>query len=146
MATLATLKLTSAVRPAHIPAVVLRRNKLLKRLWEQAELAKAQQTGAQFSVTKLRSVVQHDTGMRKQVEVRKRVKQWWFTTDSGKLALSVRYGARLLELAKGKYAFELASEKELVPTLELIKSAVLSGELDAAIDAASSKLRAGFGK
>jgi hypothetical protein len=100
----------------------------------------------QFSVTKLRSVAQHDTGLRKQVEVRKRVKQWWFTTDSGKLALSVRYGARLLELAKGKYAFELASEKELVPTLELIKSAVLSGELDAAIDAASSKLRAGFGK
>ncbi|MFZ9679620.1 MAG: DUF6641 family protein [Quisquiliibacterium sp.] len=100
----------------------------------------------QFSVTKLRSVAQHDTGLRKQVEVRKRVKQWWFTTDSGKLALSVRYGARLLELAKGKYAVELASEKELVPTLELIKSAVLSGELDAAIDAASSKLRAGFGK
>lgn len=84
--------------------------------------------------------------MRKQVGVRKRVKQWWFTTDSGKLALSVRYAARLLELAKGKYAVELASEKELVPTLELIKSAVLSGELDAAIDAASSKLRAGFGK
>ena len=100
----------------------------------------------QFSVTKLRSVAQHDTGLRKQVEVRKRVKQWWFTTDSSKLALSVRYGARLLELAKGKYAVELASEKELVPTLELIKSAVLSGELDAAIDAASSKLRAGFGK
>ena len=68
MASLATLKLTSAVRPAHIPAVVLRRNKLAKRLWEQAELAKAQQTGTQFSVTKLRSVVQHDTGMRKQVE------------------------------------------------------------------------------
>ena len=84
--------------------------------------------------------------MRKQVGVRKRVKQWWFTKDSGKLALSVRYAARLLELAKGKYAVELASEKELVPTLELIKSAVLTGELDAAIDAASSKLRAGFGK
>ena len=76
----------------------------------------------------------------------KQIKQWWFITDNGKLALSVRYGARLLELAKGKFAVELASEKELVPTLEVIKAAVLAGELDTAIDAASSKLRDGFSK
>jgi hypothetical protein len=144
VATLATLKLSTAVKPTHMPAVQVRRNKLAKRLWEQAELAKAQQAGAQFSVTKFRTVVENDTGLRKQVEVNKRIKQWWFTTDSGKLALSVRYGARLLELAKGKFAVELASDKELVPTLEIIKAAVLAGELDAAIDAASNKLRDGF--
>ena len=146
MATLATLKLSAAVKPTHMPAVQLRRNKLAKRLWEQTELAKAQQSGAQFFVTKFRSVVENDTGLRKQVEVNKRVKQWWFTTDSGKLALSVRYGARLLELAKGKFAVELASEKELVPTLEIIKAAVLAGELDAAMEIASAKLRNGFEK
>ena len=146
MATLATLKLSTAVKPTHMPAVQLRRNKLAKRLWEQAELAKAQQAGAQFFVTKFRSVVENDTGMRKQVEVNTRIKQWWFTTDSGKLALSVRYGARLLELAKGKFAVELASEKELVPTLEIIKAAVLAGELDAAMEIASVKLRNGFEK
>jgi hypothetical protein len=119
---------------------------LAKRLWEQTELAKAQQAGTQFTATKFRTVVENDTGLRKQVEVNKRVKQWWFITDNGKLALSVRYGARLLELAKGKFAVELASEKELVPTLEVIKAAVLAGELDTAIDAASSKLRDGFSK
>ena len=146
MATLATLKLSAAVKPTHMPAVQLRRNQLAKRLWEQAELAKAQQAGAQFFVTKFRSVVENDTGMRKQVEVNTRIKQWWFTTDSGKLALSVRYGARLLELAKGKFAVELASEKELVPTLEIIKAAVLAGELDAAMEIASVKLRNGFEK
>ena len=146
MATLATLKLSAAVKPTHMPAVQLRRNKLAKRLWEQKELAKAQQAGTQFTTTKFRTVVENDTGLRKQVEVNKRIKQWWFTTDSGKLALSVRYGARLLELAKGKFAVELASEKELVPTLEIIKAAVLAGELDAAIDAASAKLRSGFEK
>jgi len=144
VATLATLKLSTAVKPTHMPAIQVRRNKLAKRLWEQAELAKAQQTGTQFTPTKFRTVVENDTGLRKQVEVNKRIKQWWFTTDSGKLALSVRYGARLLELAKGKFAVELASEKELVPTLEIIKAAVLAGELDAAIDAASTKLRDGF--
>jgi hypothetical protein len=127
-----------------MPAVQVRRNKLAKRLWEQAELAKAQQAGTQFTTTKFRTVVENDTGLRKQVEVNKRIKQWWFTTDTGKLALSVRYGARLLELAKGKFAVELASEKELVSTLEIIKAAVLAGELDAAIDTASNKLRDGF--
>jgi hypothetical protein len=144
MATLSTLKLSTAVKPTHMPAVQVRRNKLVKRLWEQAELAKAQQAGTQFTTTKFRTVVANDTGLRKQVEVAKRVKQWWFTADNGKLALSVRYGSKILELAKGKYAVEVASEKELVPTLEIIKAAVLAGELDTAIDAASNKLRAGF--
>ncbi len=146
MVTLSTLKLSAAVKPTSVPAIQLRRNKLVKRLWEQCELAKAQQTGTLFAPTKLRSVVEHDTGIRRQIETSKRIKQWWFTSDSGKLALSVRYGSRLLELAKGKFAVELASEKELVPTLEVIKAAVLNGELDAAIDAASNKLRDGFSK
>ena len=146
MATLATLKLSAAVKPTQMPAVQVRRNKLAKRLWEQAELARAQQAGTHFAPIKFRTIADPETGLRKQVEVAKRVKQWWFTADNGKLALSVRYGARLLELAKGKYAVELASEKELVPTLEIIKAAVLAGELDSAIDAASNKLRAGFSK
>ncbi len=141
---LASLKLSAAIKPTTVSAIQVRRNKLVKRLGEQLELAKAQLSGTQFIPTKFRTIVENDTGLRKQVQVNKRIKQWWFVTDSGKLALSVRYGARLLELAKGKFAVEVSSEKELVPTLEIIKAAVLDGELDAAIDAASSKLRDGF--
>ena len=84
------------------------------------------------------------TGVRTQVEVNKRVKAWWFTADNGKLALCVRYGTKVLELAKGKYAVEVAAEKDLVTTLDVIKAAVLAGELDAAIDNAANKLRDGF--
>ncbi|WP_019425539.1 DUF6641 family protein, partial [Limnohabitans sp. Rim28] len=144
MANLTSLKLSTAVKPTHMPAVQLRRNKLAKRLWEQAELARAQQSGTQFAPTKFRSVVDTDTGVRKQVEVNKRVQQWWFVTESGKMALSVRYGARVLELAKGKFAVEIASDKELVPTLDIIKAAVLAGELDAQIETAAQTLRAQF--
>jgi len=50
---------------------------------------------------------------------------------------SVLSGARFLELAKGKFAIELASENDLVPTLDAIKAAGLNGELDGAIDAAA---------
>ena len=146
MATLATLKLSAAVKPAHMPVIQVRRNKLIKRLWEQMELAKAQQAGTHFAPIKFRSIADPATGMRKQVEVTKRVKQWWFTADNGKLAMNVRYGARMIELAKGKSAIEMANAADLVPTLELIKRAVEAGELDAQIDAAALKLRDGFGK
>ena len=74
------------------------------------------------------------------------MKAWWFIGDNGKLAMAVRYGAKVLELAKGKYAIEIASANELVPTLQIIKSAVENGELDSAIDYAANKLRSGFAK
>ncbi len=146
MATLTNLKLSAATRPTSMPAVVMRRNKLAHRIWEQTELVKAQQAGTLFAPTRFRTVEEKDTGLRRQVEVPKRVKPWWFKTESGKLALHVRYGSRALELAKGKFAVEVASDQDLAATLEQIKAAVLAGELDAAIDAASSKVRAGFAK
>jgi len=116
------------------------------RLWEQAELARAQQAGTTFAPVKLRTVTDRTTGQRTQVETCKRVKAWWFVADNGKLALSVRYGTKVLELAKGKWAVEVASVKDLVGVLDLIKTAVLAGELDAQIDNAANKLREGFGK
>jgi len=145
MNTFSSLKLTAAQKPTQMSAVQVRRNKLVKRLWEQMELAKAQIAGKQFVATKFRTVKDAETGMRKQIETNKRVKAWWFIADSGKLNLSVRYGTKVLELAKGKYAVEIVAEKDLVGVLDLIKTAVLAGDLDTAIDSAATKLRAGFG-
>lgn len=146
MATLGSLKLSTAQKATSVTGAQIRRAKMIKALNEQIALAKAQQNGDSFSVTKFRSIVDTETGVRKLVESNKRVKQWWFATDNGKLAINVRYGARMLELARGKFAIEVASEKELVPTLEALKTIALSGELDAAIETASIKLREGFGK
>lgn len=146
MASLTSLKLSTAVKPTHMPALQVRRNKLVKRLGEQMELAKAQEAGTHFSPTKFRSIADPETGLRKQVEVTKRIKQWWFTADNGKLAMNVRYGARVIELAKGKSSIEIGSTDQLLPTLDLIKKAVEAGELDAQIEAAANKLREGFGK
>ena len=146
MSTFSTLKLTAAQKPTQIAPVVVRRNKLAKRIWEQQELLKEQQAGAHFAPVKFRTVKDTETGVRKQVETTKRVKAWWFTADNGKLAVSLRYGTRVLELAKGKYAIEVASERELGNVLELARTAVLNGELDTAIDNAANKLRDGFSK
>jgi len=146
LSTLATLKLTDARKPNQVPQVVQRRNKLAKRVWQQIELAKAQEQGTQFRVAKFKSYTDTETGMRKQVEQHVTIKPWWFTTDAGKLAISVRYGSRALELARGKFAVEVTQAKDLTATLDAIKTAVLAGELDSAIDAAATKLRAGFAK
>lgn len=146
MTALSALKLTAARKPQNLPQVVQRRNKLIGRIAEQIELATAQANGTTHLFTKVRTLTDKDTGVRKQVETSKRVKAWWFTGDNGKLALSVRYGAKVLELAKGKYAIEVANTAELVKTLEIVKQATENGELDDAIDNAANKLKSGFGK
>lgn len=146
MTTFTALKLTATKKPTQVPQVQQRRLKLSKRLWEQIELAKAEQSGTTFAVSKFRSYTDRDNGIRKQVETNKRLKAWWFVGDNGKLAIAVRYGARVLELAKGKYAVEVATANDLVSTLQVIKSAVEAGELDEAIDVAANKLRSGFTK
>jgi hypothetical protein len=141
---LAGLKLTAAHKSANISPVQQRRNKMSKRIWEQIQLATAQANGSQFAPVKFRSFTDAETGLRRQVEMPKRVKAWWFTADNGKTAISVRYGARVLELAKGKFAVEIASPTELVPTLEVIKAAVEAGELDTQMEATAGRVRTGF--
>ena len=142
---LQSLKVTAAKKSlAHNPQAH-RRLKLAKKLWEQIELAKAQQAGTSFTMTRFRTVTT-DEGIRRSVEVPRRVRAWWWTTEANKLALNIRYGARKIEISKGKSAVEIATPADLVPTLELIKQAVEAGELDAQIEAASIKLREGFVK
>lgn len=146
MSALNALKLVAAQKQTSLPAVEQRRNKLVKRIWEQIELAKAEQSGTTFAPVKMRSFTDKETGVRKQVETNKRVKPWWFTADNGKLALSVRFGPKVLELAKGKYAVEVPGKAELVNVLEVVRTAVENGELDSAIENAARKLRDGFAR
>ena len=142
---LQSLKITAAKKAIGNNPQAHRRMKLARKLWEQIQLAKSQAEGTNFTMTRFRSVVDADGG-RRSVEIARRVRAWWWTTDTNRLALNIRYGARKLEISKGKSAVEIATLADLVPTLELIKQAVEAGELDAQIEAAAVKLRAGFVK
>lgn len=146
MSTLNSLKLVAVTKPRNMPAIVMRRNKLSSRIWEQIQLAKSQLDGTQFVVTKYKTVKDRETGIRKQVEVPKRIKPWWFQSEEGKVCVAVKYGSWTLELAKGKSSVEVASAEDLVNVLESIKTAVEAGELDQQINAASAELRSGFRK
>jgi len=146
MSTLDRLKLSTAKKPAHIPTVVFRRNKLSSKLWEQIQLAKSQIDGTTFAVKKFRTVKDKETGLRKSVEVNKRLREWWFKNEQGKVCVSVKYGTKVIELAKGKHSVEVSSADELVKALSTIKQAVEAGELDSQIELASGALKAGFRK
>ncbi len=146
MSTLASLKLVTSKKNRTLSPVIQRRNKLVAKLHEQIELCSARNAGQIYAPKRLRTVTDKNTGERKTVEAVKRVKEWYWTNDAGKLNLAVRYGSKTLELAKGKNAVELTSMDELLDVLARLKDAVLAGELDAQIEAASGALKAGFGK
>jgi hypothetical protein len=146
MSTLNSLKLIASKKNRSLSPVAHRRNKLAAKIHEQIELCEAQRSGGVYAPRRLRTVVDRHTGERKTIEAVKRVKEWFWISDSGKINLAVRYGSKVLELAKGKNAIELASGDELIAALQALKTATLAGELDAAIEAASGALRAGFGK
>ena len=146
MSTLDGLKLSTAKKPAHIPAVVFRLNKLSNKLWEQIQLAKSQIDGTTFAVKKFRTVKDKETGLRKSVEVNKRLREWWFKNEQGKVCVSIKYGSQLIELAKGKHSVECDTAQGLIKALEQIKTAVEQGELDTQIATASVTLRKGFNK
>ena len=133
MATLlSTLKLVSATRATHISPVMQRRQKLIAKIDEQIEMAQAAANGTAFKPTKFKNVVNAETGDTEYKQVAKKVRAWWWETG-GKLNLSIRYGARVIELAKGKNSIELDNLAAVLPTLDLIKKAVEAGELDEAI-------------
>ncbi len=145
MTALAKLKLVSVTSGLTSPAT-MRRAKLTGKIQAQISLAKAAIAGDVFTAKRVKFVTDQASGERRSVEVESRVKPWWFSSANGKLALSLRYGAKVLEIQKGKNAIEVADMAELIATLEIIKQAAHAGELDAQIDQASSSLRMGFGK
>jgi len=145
MSALAKFKLVSATQDRKSPEV-LRRNKLTGKIDHQISAAKATIAGDAYAAKRVKFVQDSESGQRRQVEMAVRVKPWWWKSASGKLMLALRYGARHIELAKGKNAIEIGSMADLVAALEAVKQAVQAGELDAQIEQASGSLRDGFKK
>lgn len=147
MSALNSLKLVVSKKYTTLSPIVQRRNKLVKRLHEQIELCEAQKVGNTYAPKKLKTFANKQTGERMTVEVAKRVKEWFWINDAGKINLVIKYGAKTLPLnKKGANAIELATGDELINTLKSIKVAVLNGELDEAITEVSEATKAAFVK
>lgn len=131
-----TLKLTE-YKPQQVNGgVQARRRKLLDKIEQQIQLA----TNPDYMPSKT-AWVQGEDGIERKVEVPKRVKRWWVENLDGTVTLTVRYGSRPIEFAKGKNAIALAGRDEVGKVLTGIKQAVFDGELDTVL-----QTQANFGR
>jgi hypothetical protein len=146
MSGLTALKLVQAKREKGAIPQHARRQKLSAKLAGQIQMAKAEQSGTEFSSVRVRTVRDEATGESRRVEVPKRLKPWWWTDGKGKLCITVRYGARTLEIVEGKNAIETDSIADVIASLQVIRSAVDAGELDRRIDAVMGQVKAGLAK
>ena len=144
MATLTSLKLVAAKKPAQKDPVQHRRSKLSMKVLEQLQYARALNAGEVYAPTRIKTVTNAE-GERVQVNQPKRIKPWWFT-DGNKVLLQVRYGAKVLTLnSKTKSnAIECANADALISALEAVNTATLEGELDEQITAVAGQIRGGF--
>ena len=107
------IKQDSATRMSPLERTKL---KLVARVREQIHLA---ENAAYAPMHKKR--VKRDDGTTAVIEVPKRMKRWWYNKADGSVELTVRVGAKKLELAKGKDAIALKSVEEVVPTLTAVR-------------------------
>jgi len=130
------IKFVIAKKPKAVPAVVLKRNKLVKALWEQMQLASAAAQGQTYAPVVVRSR-RNAEGVKVSVQVPKRVRSWVWTGDDGKQYLSLRYGARELPLAKGCNAVAIEDANAL-DVLGELKAMAEQGAFDDAIASLAS--------
>lgn len=143
---LSAFKMVNAVRQVKMDSTQFRRQKMAKKIDEQVKLAIAMRDGQTCVIKRLRSITDKATGLVSQMEVSKRINQWWWT-EGNRILLQLKYGTRVLLLnGKDKNTIEVGSGDELIKVLELVKTSVNNGELDAAIEVASVKVRERFKK
>ena len=142
-AVLSSLKIVTAVRSNQVNSTQFRREKMARKLLEQYNLAKSLRDGEQFVPKRIKTVTDKVSGETQQIEVTKRVNQWWWTEGS-KILLQLKYGAKVLELAKGKNSIECSSGDELIKTLDLLRTSVNNGELDSQIGVVTDSVRVRF--
>ena len=142
MSTLNTLKLVAAKPQRENNPVIQRRQKLLLKLDEQIALAAAKTAGTVYTAMRSKRV-KDANGNVSVTQQPKRVKAWFWAVDGGKVCVAVKYGNKVVELAKGRTAVETTAG-ELTATLAVLRKAVESGEIDAQIEAVSAGVRRGF--
>jgi len=144
---LSTLKFVNAKRlVSKTDPTQFRRQKMIKKLDEQIEMASALVEGRLPLITRTRRVRDSETNERQLVESSATVRQWWFVSETGKTAVQLRYGSRVITLAKNRNAVEVSGNSELLSVLQTLKTAVAAGELDQEIAVAADMVRARFKK
>lgn len=140
MAFLDSLKVVTAVKTNKLPPALQRRSRVIEKLHEQIECAKAKSEGREHVIKRMRTV-KSEAGEKTQAEHVQKIRPWWYRNADGKLVFEVRYANKRLELAKGKTGIEVENLATLVPAIELLMKAVESGELDKSLSTVATSIR-----
>ena len=136
MIQLADVKLVSAVRPTFQDPVALKRSKFISRVSEQLEIANLSMKGEQIPFTSF-----HDPVTLKRP---RKVSPWWWIDKDGKYLMAIKYGSKVIELAKGKPAVQAETLDQIIEVLKSLKLATSNGELDLHLTQASVLIRKKF--
>jgi len=146
MSILSGFKLVLAKRTSDLSSTEVRRIRLAGKLDDQISLAHAIGDGCTFEPKVKRRIKDRVTGEVVMKDVTKRIRQWWFNGENGKVCVQIRYGTRIIDFAKGKNSIELDKPGDLILVLDKLRSAAIAGELDAQLAAASEGVKARFKK
>jgi hypothetical protein len=136
MIQLADVKLVSAVRPTFQDPVTLKRSKFISRVSEQLEIANLLMKGEQIPFTSFNDPV--------SLKRPRKVSPWWWTDKDGKYLMTIKYGSKVIELAKGKPAVQAENLNQIIEVLKSLKLATSNGELDLHLTQASELIRKKF--
>lgn len=113
------------------------RNKVLSSLDEQISSAKAMIAGESFILRRRRWITDAN-GERVCMDMPIRQKHWYWA-DNGVWFFVLRHGSRAIPLREGRSIIEVGTLENLVPTMEMLREALISGELDAAVQSVSHR-------
>ncbi|WP_143515437.1 DUF6641 family protein [Pseudooctadecabacter jejudonensis] len=116
-----------------VSPVAKKRLNLLRKLETQIEAAEAELRDEEF-LEDIRKWVRGEDGERKQITEQRAVRKWWWQHHTGAWMLTLRDGAKELSLLEDKNSIEVGEITNLVEVLQTVRSAVLAGELDDALE------------
>ncbi|WP_300035780.1 DUF6641 family protein [uncultured Roseobacter sp.] len=126
------LSLTVSSQKTPVSPVAKKRLNLLRKLETQIEAAEAELRDEEF-LEDIRKWVRGEDGERKQITEQRAVRKWWWQHHTGAWMLTLRDGAKELPLLEDKNSIEVGEITNLVEVLQTVRSAVLAGELDDAL-------------
>jgi hypothetical protein len=117
------------------------RNRIIEALDEQIASARAMLAGESHVPMRSRWItLENGEKVRKDMPVRQR---HWFWREGDVWFLTIRHGARILAIREGKGVIEIGDKADLVPTMEVVRGALVRGELDNAIRTSSEGVAKG---
>ncbi len=111
---------------------------------EQIRLAERMQAGESYTPTVPRWEIDPATGERRRIEWPRRLYAWFWQVDGSEWFVTLRYGNRCIELARGRRAVQVDCLGEVVATLKTLRDAAGEGEFDAGLESASRAIHARF--